>query len=320
MTRPTWTIAGHGLTATFTDLGAILHDLRLDGHDAPLVLGLADLDHYPEHSSYMGATAGRCINRIGGASFVLDGRRHDTDPNFLGRHTLHGGSAGLGKRVWEATEVSANAITFAVEQADGDMGFPGALRVTARFDCAPDATLRVTYRAETDAPTICNVGHHTYWCLDETGGLDDHVLTVPGADRYVAVDDDLIPTEVRSVDGTPFDFRAGRVPVGGGDVLDHNLCLSDGRVPWRDVATLHSRASGVTMRLGTTEPGLQVYDGAKLKSPVPGLAGRPNGSRSGVALEPQAWPDAPNRPDFPSAVLRPGDAYEQVTTFQFSKG
>jgi aldose 1-epimerase len=318
--RPTWTIADHGLTATFTDLGAVLHDLRLDGHDGPLVLGLADLDEYPARSNYMGATAGRCLNRIGGASFEIDGARYRTDPNFLGRHTLHGGSMGIGKRVWDLDDATDDAVAFRIEQADGDMGFPGRLRIRARFSCAPGATLRIEYEAETDAPTICNLGHHSYWSLDDTGGLDAHVLTVPGGDRYLPVDDDLIPTgEVRSVDGTAFDFRAGRRLPGEG-LLDHNLCLSDARVGLREVATLRSDASGVTMRLATTEPGLQVYDGAKLTPGPTGLRGVPYGPHAGVALEPQVWPDAPNRPAFPSALLRPGETYRQVTTFSFTKG
>ena len=316
--RPTWTIAGHGLTATFTDLGAVLHELRLDGHDAPLTLGLADLDHYPEHSSYMGATAGRYANRIGGAAFELDGARHALDPNFLGRHHLHGGHAGVAVRRWKMTSHDADAVTFALTLADGEMGYPGRMEAVARFACAPGATLAVTYEAVADAPTLANFAHHSYWALDDTGGLSAHVLTVD-ADRYTPVDDDLIPTGTAPVDGTPFDFRAGRRLPGEG-VLDHNLCLAPARRDPTHVATLRSEASGVTMRLSTTEPGLQVYDGAKLRGEVPGLGGRRYGPHAGVALEPQVWPDAPNRPDFPSAVLRPGETYRQRTEFSFSKG
>ncbi|WP_298436142.1 aldose epimerase family protein [uncultured Jannaschia sp.] len=315
MSRPAYTIRGHGLTATFTDLGAVLHDLRLDGIDHPLVLGLADLDHYPEFSNYMGATAGRVANRIGGARFELDGATHRTDPNFKERHTLHGGSAGIGKRIWDVAQHGDDAITFAIDLADGEMGFPGAMRIEARYVCAPDAALRVEYRATCDAPTLCNLAHHTYWNLDGAATVADHVLTV-AADRYVPVDDDLIPTGIAPVDGTAFDFRRGRaLPAEG--LLDHNLCLSDERVALREVAWL--RTGGLEMAVATTEPGLQVYDGAKLNTQVPGLEGRVYRAHAGVALEPQVWPDAPNQAGFPSAVLRPGETYEQITEFRFSR-
>ncbi|MCK0167974.1 galactose mutarotase [Jannaschia sp. S6380] len=316
MSRPSFAISGHGLTARFTDMGAILHDLRLDGVDHPLVLGLADLDHYPEHSNYMGATAGRFANRIGDARFALDGVEHRTDPNFRDRHTLHGGAAGTGKRVWEVLDHDARAIRFGLSLADGEMGFPGAMRIEALFTCAPDATLRAAYRATTRATTICNLAHHTYWNLSGASDISDHILTV-AADRYVPVDDDLIPTGVAPVDGTRFDFRAGRALPGDG-LLDHNLCLSDARVPLRPVATL--RAGDLSMTLATTEPGLQVYNGALLATPVPGIDGRTYRAHAGTALEPQVWPDAPNQDGFPDATLRPGETYEQTTTFTFTRG
>ncbi|MDB2407553.1 galactose mutarotase [Jannaschia sp.] len=318
MDRKTYTIAGHGLTATFLDLGAVLHDLRLDGHAPPLVLGLADPAHYPEHSNYMGATAGRYANRIGDARFTLDGVEHRLDPNFQERHHLHGGSAGTGKRVWEVVEHRDETIAFGIDLADGEMGYPGALRIEARYSVEPGATLKLVYRATGDAPTICNLAHHSYWCLDDTGNVARHVLTVD-ADRYTPVDDGLIPTGVAPVEGTAFDFRQARALAQPG-LLDHNLCLSDTRTGLRDVAWLHSEASGVTMTVATTEPGLQVYDGAKLNTQVPGLEGRTYRAHAGVALEPQLWPDSPNRPDFPDAVLRPGQTYAQTTTFSFSKG
>ncbi|SFJ33456.1 aldose epimerase family protein [Jannaschia pohangensis] len=309
-------ISGHGLTATFTEWGAALVDLRLDGVGHPLVLGLAVLGDYAAgHSSYMGATAGRVANRIGNARFTLDGVEHRTDPNFLGRHTLHGGSAGIGKRVWDVLERGSDHIRFGIDLDDGEMGFPGAMRIEALFTCAPGACLRVEYTATCEAPTLCNIAHHSYWNLSGSADVSDHYLTV-AADCYVPVDDDLIPTGVADVAGTEFDFRAGRSLPGAG-LLDHNLCLSDARGPLRDVAVLH--APGLSMAIATTEPGLQVYDGAKLNTPVPGLDGRRYGPHAGVALEPQVWPDAPNHDDFPDCGLRPGETYHQITTFTFSK-
>ncbi|UWQ18808.1 aldose epimerase family protein [Jannaschia sp. M317] len=316
--RPSFTIAGHGLTATFTDLGAVLHDLRLDGHAPPLVLGLADLDHYPQHSNYMGATAGRYANRIANGRFQIDGTAHQADTNFRDRHLLHGGADGTGRQVWDMVEQGDDHIRFAIDLADGHMGFPGAMRVEATYRCDPGACLRVDYTATTDAPTLCNFAHHSYWTLDGQPTVADHVLSVD-ADRYTPVNDDLIPTGVEPVEGTAYDFRAGRGLAQPG-LLDHNLCLSDGRVPLREVGRLWSTVSGVEMRIATTEPGLQVYDGAGLNTQVPGLEGRVYRAHAGVALEPQIWPDAPNHDDFPDAVLRPGETYHQTTTFTFSKG
>lgn len=264
-------ITGNGLTATFTEWGAALVDLRLDGVDHPLVLGLADLaDYAAGHSNYMGATAGRFANRVGDARFKLDGVEHRLDANFQDRHTLHGGSKGTGKRVWDVVDHGADTIAFAIDLADGEMGFPGAMRIEARFICAPGPCLRIAYSATCAAPTIVNLAHHTYWNLDGSDDVSGHALTVQ-ADRYLPLDDGMIPTGVAEVAGTEFDFRAGRM-LPGGDLLDHNLCLSDGQVPLRDVAVL--RVRGLSMAVATTEPGLQVYDGAKLRTPVPGIGGR----------------------------------------------
>ena len=310
-------IAGGGLTADFMEWGATLLDMRLDGHDAPLVLGLeTPTDYIAGHAQYMGASVGRVANRIGNARFALDGETYRTDPNFRDRHTLHGGGRGTGHREWEMVEHDDDAITFALDLADGEMGFPGAMRIEATFACTEDAMFQVRYGATTEAPTPCNLAHHSYWNLDGKPTLADHVLTV-AADRYVPVDDDLIPTGVAPVEGTAFDFRQGR-PLPGDGLLDHNLCLSDGKVARRAVAWL--RAGDLTMTIATDQPGLQVYDGALLDVAVPGIGGRRYGPHAGVALEAQGWPDAVNHAAFPGTILQPGETYEQTTTFSFAKG
>ncbi|CUH39169.1 Aldose 1-epimerase [Jannaschia seosinensis] len=279
---------------------------------------MENIEDYPEHSDYMGATAGRVANRIGGAWFSFDGMEYPLNANFEGRHMLHGGARGTSDQVWQLLAHDDDMIAFGLALADGEMGFPGAMWIEAQFACLAPATLRVLYRATTDAPTPVNLAHHTYWRLDDTDDIARHVLTVD-ADRYVTVNDDMIPTGTAPVDGTPLDFRRGRALPGEG-LLDHNLCLSDRRVELRDVARLRSEVSGVEMVLATTEPGLQVYDGAKLNTQVPGLGGRTYRAHAGVALEAQVWPDAVNRPDFPDSILRPGETYEQTTTFTFTKG
>ena len=314
-------ISGGGLTAHLLTWGAVVQDLRLDGHSPALVLGFDDFAHYPAHSPYFGATAGRCANRIGGASFELDGETCRTDPNFLGRHTLHGGSVAIGKRVWEITAATEDSVTLGIVSPDGEMGFPGTLDIEARFAVLEGGVLDIHYTARTDRATLCNLAHHSYFVLDDSGSILDHRLTLDAA-SWLPTDDELIPTgEVRPVDGTSWDFRAGRSlrqALEGGP-LDTNFNLSDRRADLRAVGTLESPASGVAMEIRTTEPGLQVYDAARLDVPVPGLDGQAMGAHAGIALEPQVWPDAIHHPAWPQAVLRPGETYAQHTQFVFRR-
>ena len=310
-------LRGGGLTANVLSYGAVIQDLRLDSHDAPLVLGFDTFSSYLTHSPYFGATVGRCANRIRDGHLELDGRSYQLDRNFLGKHLLHGGAAGMGKRVWRFDKVGDDCVTLTITQAAGDMGFPGELTTSVTFSLLPDGILDIRIEAETDAPTLCNIAHHSYFNL---GGetVSDHLLMVD-AESYLPVDAELIPTgEVRSVAGTGFDFR-NPSPVRQAHPVDHNFCLSRERGPLRPVARLASPASGVAMELRTTEPGLQVYDGAKINVDLPGLSGQTLGAHVGIALEPQVWPDANHHDDFPQAVLRPGEVYQQHTQYIFSK-
>ena len=315
-------IAGGGLTAQFLTWGAVLQDLRLDGHAPALVLGFPDLPSYLDHSRYFGATAGRYANRIAHGEATIDGKAFWFDRNFLGRHTLHGGADGCGKRLWTLADHNSSSVRMEIVLEDAHMGFPGRLSVSALFSLSGDGGLDIEYTARTDKPTLCNLAHHSYFCLDDSGSVLDHDLQVL-ADTYTPVDDDLIPTgQVAPVAGTKFDFRRPR-PIrrtdGAGPVIDHNFCTATERRPLSPVARLSSRASDVTMDLATTEPGLQLFDGAPLDVPVPGLDGRAMGAFAGIALEPQIWPDSPNHPDFPSAILRPGEIYRQHTRYVFRK-
>ena len=314
------TIAGGGLTARVLSYGSVLQDLRLAGHGPSLVLGLPTLADYLAHSRYFGATAGRCANRIGQAAFTLDGTRHQVDPNFLGKHHLHGGSASIGKRLWRITDLGADQVTLAIDLADGEMGYPGAMTITHRIALLPGGVLDIRLTATTDRATLCNLAHHSYFNL--SGGADvlDHRLRV-AADHYLPVDAELIPTgQVAPVAGTAFDLRAGPAlgTVCAAQKIDHNFCLSAARTALREVASL--QAGDLTMAIRTTEPGLQVYDGALLDVPVPGLDGARIGPHGGIALEPQIWPDAINHPGWPDPVLRPGQTYDQHTQFVFTKG
>jgi len=310
-----------GLSARIITWGAVVRDLRLAGHAAPLVLGFETLAPYLTDSPHFGAIAGRYANRIRDGRFVLDGQAVQVDRNFQGRHHLHGGSVAFGKRAWRIVELSGDAVTLQLDDPAGSGGFPGALSARCTYRLGPDGTLEVLLEAATDAPTICNLAQHSYFNLDDGGAGDvlGHRLRV-AAEHYLAVDDGLIPVgDPAPVAGTPFDYRADRpigaaLPEGG---LDHNFCLAPARGGVRPVAWL-AGAGGVSMTVETTEPGLQVYAGAKLNVGPPGLGGRRYGPHAGIALEPQAWPDAPNRPEFPQATLRPGETYRQLTRYRFA--
>ena len=308
------TLTGGGLTARVLTLGAIVQDLRLDGVDHPLVLGFDSLAPYLGAGRYVGALVGRFANRIGGARFVLDGREYRTDPNFMGRHTLHGGTDGTHAQLWRIAARRPDAVLLVLDLPDGQMGFPGNLRIEARISLAARA-LRLSLQAETDAPTPCSLSHHGFFNLDGGGDIRGHRLEI-AASQYLPVDAERIPTgQVTPVAGTAFDFRQPRLIGPGG--YDHNFCLSDGPRPLRDIARL-TGCHGIAMTVSTTACGLQFYDGAGMRE-LDGRDGRRYGPFAGLALETQAWPDAPNRPHFPDPILRPGQLWATETHYRFAE-
>ena len=305
------------LSATILTWGAVVQDLRLAGHPSPLVLGFKKFKHYPRYSPYFGAIVGRYANRIANGQAVIDGMNCQLDTNFLGKHLLHGGKMGYGVRDWTIIDHSHNFAELRLTDPDGMMGFPGRIDVTARYEITDDATLCLTIDANSDAPTLFNPAHHSYFCLDYSTDIRGHEITLH-ADQYLPTDNDLIPTgEISDVTATNFDLRAPRLI--GNNAYDHNYCLASARRELTHVASLHSPKSGVSMRLATTEPGLQFYTGHKLGPPVSGHIKPLYGPFSGLCLEPQFWPDAPNHQGFPSAMLYPGTPYRQQTTFAFQQ-
>jgi aldose 1-epimerase len=313
------TLTGGGLTAHVLTYGAVLQDLRLAGHDAPLVLGFPEFAPYLTDSPYFGATVGRFANRIRDGHLELDGQSYQLNTNEGGRHTLHGGADGLGGHLWAIEEASSDCVTLKAVMPDGHMGFPGNLTCTVTFTLLYGGTLDVQMRAETDKTTLCSLAHHSYFVLDDAETVSQHQLQI-AAESYTPVDDMLIPTgEAAPVAGTRFDFREA-APLSQAYPVDHNFCLSNARQALRPVARLQSAVSGVRMDCLTTEPGLQVYDGAGIAIDGPGLRGQKMGANAGLAMEPQVWPDAHHHKDFPPAVLRRGETYHQHTQFVFSKG
>ena len=305
------------LTVHVITWGAVVQDVRLADIDHPLVLGFETFEPYPDHSPYFGAIAGRVANRIGRGRFAIDGRNYRAATNPGSQHTLHGGPDAMGKRLWRVVDRADDAVTLGLTDPDGLNGFPGTVEARCTYRVA-DTALHVTLEATTDRPTPVNLAHHTYWNLDGSADILDHRLTV-AAERYSAVDDDFIPTgETPGVEGTRFDFRDARRLGDATEegVVDHNLILSDTRTDLREVARVEG--GGVALAVETTEPGLQVYAGHKLAVAVPGLGGRRYGRHAGLALEPQAWPDAVNHAHFPDMVLRPGETYRQESVFRLS--
>lgn len=313
------------LTAHVIEWGAVVQDLRLQGHDAPLVLGFERFEPYPEQSPYFGAIAGRVANRIRNARAPLDGREVRLDANVRGVHHLHGGSRGLGRRVWSVVDHAADRVTLEIASPDGEMGYPGNLAARCIYR-VEGAALHVELTAETDAATWANLAHHSYFNLHDGGRtpVADHALRID-AERFLEVDEDFVAGGAPlPVAGTIHDWRertaiASRAEGDGAlPVWDHNHCLADAPRALTEVARVDG-PTGTSMTVSTTEPGLQFYAGHKIATTAPGLDAIAYGPRSGLCLEAQRWPDAPNNPSYPSAELRPGETYRQHTVYSFSR-
>jgi len=318
------TLEADGLRLKLLTWGARLAELWVPdakGQRADIVLGHDSLADWQTHGTYVGATCGRFANRIAGGRFILDGRAVQLDRNE-GANTLHGGTTGFDLKHWSVADHSDSHVTFATTSPDGDMGFPGT--VQARVTYRIDRGLVIEMEATTDAPTIANLANHAYFNLagQGSGNVLEQELQIE-AGFYLPVDAALIPTgEVRSVAGTAFDFRQPRpigrnLPDDGG--FDHNFCLSapTDAAGLRPCLTATDPASGRRMRLFTTEPGVQIYTGAHFAG-TPGKAGARYPRFAGFAAETQLFPDSPNRPQFPSARLDPGQTYRHAMRFDFT--
>jgi aldose 1-epimerase len=286
------------------------------GQAANVVLGYDRLEPYLESSPYFGAFVGRYANRIANATFSIDGRVHNVSPNEPPHH-LHGGFRGFDKRVWEAeTSRQSAAVLLRRRSADGEEGYPGALDAQVAYSIGDHGEVWMKCEATTDAPTHVNLTQHSYFNLRGGGDVLEHRLTID-ASTYLPVDRRLIPTGERApVANTPFDFQQPReigarlkddhdqLTIGGG--YDHTFVLNRSAMPGdlAFAARVFDPLSGRTLEVSTTEPGLQFYSGQVV------------GYR-GFCLEPQHFPDSPNRPEFPSTLLRPGERYQTTTRYKF---
>ena len=325
-----------GATMNVINYGAIVQSLIMpdkDGKFQDIVLGYDNLEGYLRNNPYFGAIVGRFGNRIGKGQFELDGKAYQLSVNDGPNH-LHGGIAGFDKKYWDIEEITVPnglGVQATYLSPDGEMGYPGNLKIKINIIFTDQNELRFEYEAETDQPTILNPTHHGYFNL--TGSMEnlilDHELAID-ADYITPTDAGLIPTgELLPVEGTPMDFRQPKSigrdinmdyePLKLAKGYDHNWVLNNyekGVV--RKVATLYDSVSGRIMEVYSDQPGIQFYSGNFLNGTIKGKGGVVYKFRSGLCLETQHFPDSPNKPDFPSVVLRPGEVYKQVTYYKFS--
>ena len=317
-----------GTVVKITNYGGIVTSFITEdksGNKSNIVLGFDSLAGYLEKPPYFGALIGRYGNRIGDAKFTLDGKEYKLAANN-GKNALHGGLKGFDKVVWTPTVMNDTVpmLMLSYLSKDGEEGYPGNLKVMVHYTLTNDDELKIEYTATTDKATPVNLTNHSYFNLtgDVSNTILGHTLMI-AADNYTPVDTTLIPTgEIKPVKGTPFDFTASK-PIGrdidsvpGG--YDHNFVLNSKDGSMQKVAVLSDTVSGRTLEVYTTEPGLQFYTGNFLdgKFTVNGVAVK---YRTALCLETQHFPDSPNKPDFPSTILQPGQEYHTTTIYKVVK-
>ena len=323
-----------GSEAQICTYGGIVTSLKVadkHGKFSDVVLGYDHLDGYIKKSPHFGCLVGRYGNRIAQGKFTLNGKEYTLAVNN-GPNSLHGGVKGFDKVVWQAKVVvrpTGPALELTYTSKDGEEGFPGNLKVAATYSLTEDNGLRLDFTATTDADTVCNLTHHSYFNFAGKGDVLGHVVTI-NADQFTPVDANMIPTgELRPVKGTPLDFTKPtpigarinsdyeQIKLGGG--YDHNWVVNQA-APGQltHAATVTDPTSGRVMEVWTTEPGVQFYTGNFLDGTISGKGGWTYQARNGFCFEPQHYPDSPNQPSFPTTVLKPGQTYQNTILYKFS--
>lgn len=323
-----YTLTDGSLECEVLTYAGTLRALRVPGRDGrkvDVLLGYDTLEDYLGKSKVMGALVGRCANRIGGASFDLNGVHYPLTVNNRGVH-IHSGQTGFHKQNWTVEAAGDDFLTLSLVSPDGQEGYPGTLTVQVTYRLGRGGLL-LDYTARSDRDTICNLTNHAYFNLSghDSGPVYDQELQM-FADHYTPTDDRSIPTgEIAPVDGTPLDLR---VPTRLGDRIadggtqpggyDHNLVVRGEPGTLRPAARVYSGATGIVMEALTTQPGVQLYTANGMNNDPPGKDGAVYTGCGGFCLETQAFPDSPNHPEFPSVVLRAGETYHHTTVYRFS--
>jgi aldose 1-epimerase len=322
-----------GMEAKITNYGGIIVSLTApdrEGQFADVTLGFDSLNAYVAKNPYFGALIGRYGNRIAKGKFTLDGKEY-TLPTNDGPNSLHGGVKGFDKVLWTATPVEGDEPTLklAYTAKDGEEGYPGNLVVEVTYKLQKDNSLKIDYQATTDKPTVVNLTNHTYFNLAGKGTILDHEVTL-NADHFLPVNETLIPTgERRAVANTPFDFMkstgigqrindSSDVQIKYGLGYDHAWILSGKEKTEKLAATVYEPSTGRVLEVFTTEPAIQFYTGNFLDGTLTGKAGIVYQKRSGLCLETEHYPDAPNQQTFPTTTLKPGETYRTTTTYTFT--
>jgi aldose 1-epimerase len=324
---------GNGMEARICTYGGIVVSLTArdrNGQFSDVVLGYDNLDGYVKNNSpYFGCLVGRYGNRIGGAKFTLEGKTYTLAANN-GPNSLHGGLKGFDKVVWKAKPLTGAALELTYLSKDGEEGFPGNLEVTAVYRLTEDNSLRLHFTAKTDKTTVCNLTQHSYFNLRGQGNGDilGHKVYI-NSDKTTPVDKELITTGgYAPVDGTPFDFRKPTT-IGArindpdtvlqyGPGYDHNWVINKPFGKFGLQARVYEPTSGRVLEVWSTEPGLQFYAGNFLNGTITGKGGKVYQRRSGFAMEPQHYPDSPNKPEFPTTELKPGQTYRNTIIYKFT--
>lgn len=300
-----------------------------DGQMRDVVLGFDSIQDYISKPTDFGATIGRYANRINQGQFTLDGVEYQLPRNNYG-HCLHGGPQGFQYRVFDAVQPNPQELQLTYLAEDGEEGFPGNITCKTVMTLTDDNAIDIRYEAETDKPTIVNMTNHSYFNLEGDAGNNSGHLLMVDADYYTPVDSTFMTTgEIVTVEGTPMDFRTP-TPVGerindyefvqlkNGNGYDHNWVLNAKGDINRKAASLKSPKTGIVLDVYTSEPGIQIYAGNFLDGSLTGKKGITYNQRASVCLETQKYPDTPNKPEWPSAVLRPGEKYTSQCIFRFS--
>lgn len=328
----------NGCEVKITNFGGKVMTLKVpdkDGNISDVVLGYENAEEYVDGNPFFGALVGRYGNRIGDASFTLDGKNYELPENDDGNH-LHGGPDGFHNVIWNAEKITREgneALKLTYVSADGEMGFPGRVDVTVTYTLTGENELRIDYEATTNKKTVLNLTHHSFFNLKDAGKskILDHELMI-NADHFTPVSEALIPTgEIRPVGNTPLDFKEAKNMGDGinsdyqqieyGNGFDHNWVLNKTeRGELSLAASVYEPTTGRKMEVYTTEPGMQFYAGNFLDGSDVGKNNVAYEQRSGFCLETQHFPDSPNQAHFPSPVLEPGETYTQTTIYKFSTG